>query len=41
MKGNKQHRRENIKIFLKSAVLSAIAILLIIIGFFAAGYLLG
>ncbi len=37
----KEKNKESVKIFFKSAFLTAVAILLIIIGFLAAGYLFG
>ena len=33
--------KENVKLFLKAAFLTAIALLLVVLGFIAAGYLFG
>lgn len=41
MSKNKQTVKENIKLFFKSAALTAIGLLLIVVGFLAAGYFLG
>ncbi len=41
MSKKRETAKENIKLFLKSAALTAIGLLLIVIGFVAAGYFLG